>query len=305
MSKIKLSIVIPNWNGRPLLEKNLPAVVKACRRWKKTGSSGGANWEIIVVDDSSTDDSLGFLKKNYPQIKRVAGQQRVYFAANCNRGFDKARGKVVVLINNDVSPRVDFLKPLLANFKDESVFAVGCLEEGIKNGKVFWSGRGVMEFKRGMMVHRRAGDQSRKVTDWVCAGSGAYDRKKWRQLGGLDRLFRPAYEEDRDISFRAKKQGWKNLFEPKSVVYHRHETTNIKAFGLTRIKIVSFKNQFLFVWKNMDEFYQWGIHLFWLPYHLTVTNLRSGGLLFLGLLMALTQVPEVIKSRRRVKRAKF
>jgi len=294
--RIKLSVVIPNWNGKRLLEKNLPAVLKACQEWAKTG------WEIIVVDDASTDDSLAFLKENYPQVKVVVHQKNQRFAAACNSGVKSARGEVVVLLNNDVSPEPSFLKPLIRHFKDPEVFAVGCKERDTKDKEIVLSGRGIMKFRRGLAVHWRAKDQNKKTTSWVAAGSGAYDREKWLEIGGMDTLFRPAYEEDRDISYRALKHGWKILFEPKSIVNHRHETTNIRAFGTRKVKIISFKNQFLFVWKNITDSDYLLKHFLWLPYHLTVTNLRSRGLLWLGFLLALKQLPEALKSKKAAKR---
>ena len=154
-----------------------------------------------------------------------------------------------------------------------------------------------MRFRRGLMVHWRAEDQNQPTTDWAFAGAAAYQRKKWLAIGGMDTLFRPAYEEDRDLSYRALKYGWKILFEPKSVVAHHHETTNIKVFGRKRIEIISFKNQFLFVWKNITDRGYLLRHFLWLPYHLLVTNLRSGGLLGIGFLLALIQLPEVIAKK--------
>lgn len=293
---MKLSIVIPNWNGKRLLEKNLPTVVKACQKWAKTG------WEIIVVDDASTDESVAFLKENYPQLKVVVHQKNQRFAAACNSGFKAAKGKIVILLNNDVSPEPGFLNPLIKHFENPRVFAVGCKEKDLKSGKIIWSGRGVMQFKRGLVIHWRAKDQNQKTTSWVSAGSGAYNREKWQKIGGMDTLFRPAYEEDRDISYRAVKHGWKILFEPKSVVNHHHETTNIEAFGPQKIKIISFKNQFLFVWNNITDLRYMLSHFSWLPYHLIFTNFRTQGLLFVGFLMALKQLPEVLKSRREVKK---
>jgi GT2 family glycosyltransferase len=275
-------------------------VIQACQNWQKSPPAGG--WEIIVVDDASTDKSVSFLKKNYPQIKVFVHQKNQRFAAACNSGVKKARGEVVVLLNNDVSPEPGFLKPLISHFKTPKVFAVGCKERDVKNKKVVWSGRGIMRFKRGLVVHWRAGDQNKKTTSWVAAGSGAYDREKWLKIGGMDTLFRPAYEEDRDLSYRASKHGWKILFEPKSVVVHHHETTNIKVFGRKRIEIISFKNQFLFVWKNITDPGYLLKHFFWLPYHLILTNLRSQGLLETGFLLAVRQLPEVLKSRRAVKK---
>ncbi len=292
--KVKISIVIPNYNGRKLLERNLPAVLRACHNWSKSG------WEILIVDDASTDDSVEFLKKNYPQIRIIQHQKNQRFAAACNTGVKAAKGKIVVLLNSDVVPKADFLKPLVTHFNDSAVFAVGCREQNFKNGRWVYSGRGGMAFRRGFFVHWREKNQSLPNAAWVTAGSAAYSREKWLSLGGMDRLFRPAYEEDRDLCFRAQKAGWKILFEPKSRVNHHHEATNIKVFGKRKINIISFKNQFLFVWKN-SSIDQILAHLFWLPYHLFFSNLRSGGALGIGFLWALYQLPELISNRFKIK----
>jgi len=287
---IKISIVIPNYNGRYLLEKNLPAVIKACQQWSKT------SWEIIVVDDASTDNSVSFLKANYPQIKVVVHQKNQRFAAACNSGVKAAKGKIVVLLNNDVAPEADFLSPLLNHFNDSLVFAVGCKEKDIKDGRTIYSGRGLGEFKCGFLVHWRAEDQNKTDTLWATAGSMAVDKEKWLKLGGMDVLFRPAYWEDIDLSWRAKKMGWKILFEPRSIVVHHHETTNIPAFGKKQMKIFAYKNQFLFVWKNgsLRMFLQ---HIFWLPYHLLKATVSGDWLFWQGLLKALIQLPEVIAKK--------
>lgn len=293
---IKVSILIPSYNGRDLLKKHLPEVVAACQNWGKAG------WEILVVDDASTDDSRSFLKTSYPRVRLISHKTNQRFAVSCNTGFKFAKGEIVVLLNNDVSPEKNFLKPLLVRFEDPLVFAVGCREIDFKENKPFLSGRGEMKFKRGLVVHWRADDQGCKTTHWAAGGSSAFSRDKWLALRGMDTLFRPAYEEDRDISYRALKHGWKIFFEPESVVFHHHETTNIKIFGEKKIKIVSFKNQFLFVWKNITDFKYILQHILWLPYHLVFTGLKTRGLLTLGFLLALRQLPEALKSRIEVKR---
>lgn len=282
----KISIVIPSFNGRDLLAKNLPIVLAACRAWSREG------WEVIVTDDGSTDGSVSFLKKNFSEV-RVVSHANLRFAQNCNSGVVAARGDVVVLLNNDVAPERDFLQPLIKPFENPDVFAVGCREKEIKNGKIFYVGRGTAGFKRGLWVHWRAKDQNVKETFWTSGGSMAVDRKKWQQLGGMDKLFYPAYWEDVDLSYRARHQGWRILFEPNSVVNHRHETTNRAAIGVRSMIIYAYKNQFLFGWKHND-FGQMLKHLFWLPYHLTMTNWRSKGLLGRGFWLALKQLPEVL-----------
>lgn len=226
---MKFSVVIPTFNGRSLLEKNLPKIIKAC-----------SNCEIIVVDDASTDDSVGFLKSaicqlaERTQIKIIQHKKNLRFAAACNSGVKAAKGEIVILLNNDVVPERDFLKPLIANFKEKEVFSVGCKEIEVKDGKKIESGRNEAEFKRGFLIHWRAKEQNKKTTFWTFGGSMAVNRKKYLQIGGMDTMYKPAYWEDIDLCWRARKKGWKILFEPRAVVYHQHETTNIKELGKTK-----------------------------------------------------------------------
>lgn len=295
---MKISIVIPSFNGKELLEKNLPAVFKACQ----TFSSSSNDWEIIVVDDGSSDKSVSFIKEKYPTIKLVVHKNNQYFAVSCNDGVKAAQGEVVVLLNNDVEPKEGFLRPLVGNFSDERVFSVGCKEKSLQKGKMIFSGRAGGRFKRGFLVHWRAKNQKEKDTLWTASGSAAYRKSLWLKLGGLDPLFRPAYGEDVDLSYRAQKSGLKVLFEPKSQVFHQHETTNIKAFGEKKIKIYAFKNQFLFVWKNITDIKYLFLHFFWLFYHLLNQLKNRNWLFFQGFLLAIKQLPEVLNSRSKVKK---
>src|SRR4030043_315219 len=98
---MKTSVVIPNWKGRSLLEKNLPAVLATKPD------------EVIVVDDASPDDSNTFLEKNYPQVKLIKHQKNLGFAAGCNSGVKAAKSEIVVLLNLDVVPEKDALEKIL------------------------------------------------------------------------------------------------------------------------------------------------------------------------------------------------
>jgi GT2 family glycosyltransferase len=282
-----VSIVIPNYNGVSLLKKHLPSVLVAA-----------PDAQIIVVDDASTDDSILFLHQNFPQIKVCAHKTNQRFAAACNTGVKEATGDIVILLNNDVSPHKDFLSALVYPFNDDKVFAVGCAE--ISDSKI--NGRAGGEFRRGLSVHWRCKDQSQKSTLWVSGGSGAFRKSLWENLRGMDTLFAPAYEEDRDICYRALKRGYKVVFAPSSIVDHIHETTNQNELGVDRMKVASYKNHLLFVWKNITDPHLFLAHLLWLPYHLFFTTIRSGGYFGLGLIAALKQLPEVIKKRQIEKR---
>jgi len=264
-----VSVVIPNWTKLPLI-KHLPAVIKAC-----------PGVEIIVVDDASPDNTVVYLRKNFPQVKVVVNRQNERFAVSCNNGFKAARGEVVVLLNSDVAPKPGFLKPLIAHFSDPSVFAVSCLEIG-KSGL---SGRNRCQFKRGFLIHSAA-PVTAGNNCWATGGSSAFDRKKYLEIGGMDPLYKPAYWEDIDLSWTAReKYGWKILFEPKSRVDHNHETTNVSVFGQRQMEQMAMRNQCLFVWKNIRGLRLLS-HFFWLPYHLTFTAVRTKGVFLIGFIQA-------------------
>jgi len=289
-----ISVVLPNYNGKKLLEKNLPGIIKALNKWE--GLS-----EIVVVDDASGDDSVSFLKEKYPKVRIIIHEKNQRFAKSCNDGVINAKGEIIILLNTDVSPSEDFLKPLLNVFKDKKVFAAGCSEKSIFRGKELISGRAIGYFKRGFLVHSRAKDQTKNNTLWAFAGSSAYRKDVWLNLNGLDTLFKPAYAEDLDISYRALKSGYKVVFVPEAQVFHNHETTNIQFLGKQNMAIAAYKNQFIFVWKNITDKNLILSHLFWLPYHLLFDTVKTKGLFLIGFLKALVNLAQIIKKRNKAK----
>lgn len=230
---IKISIVVPNWNGRKLLEKNLPAVLKSKPD------------QIIVSDDGSVDESLVFLGEKYPQIK-IIKHPRVGFAENCNLGVKDSLGEIVVLLNNDVVPEPNFLEPLSRDFSDPKVFAVSFNEPQWSWAKIYW--------QDGFIEHK-AGEKTTKthLSGWASGGSSAFRKSLWNELGGFDKIYYPFYWEDLDLSYRAWKRGYKILWEPKSIVHHQHEGTIGSHFSKDYIQFISSRNQLLFIWKNITD----------------------------------------------------
>src|SRR5258708_8427653 len=110
---MKVSIVIPNWNGKQKLANNLPGVLKV----------KGVN-EIIIVDDYSTDDSVDFIKQNFPQIELIEKENNSGFAKTVNLGVASASGDIVFLLNSDALPQDDGVEKAIKHFKHPQVFIV-------------------------------------------------------------------------------------------------------------------------------------------------------------------------------------
>jgi GT2 family glycosyltransferase/glycosyltransferase involved in cell wall biosynthesis len=295
------SIVIPNWNGRDLLEKYLPSVRAAALRLP--GS------EVIVVDNGSTDGSVAFVGERFPEIGILALPHNLGFGGGSNAGFRAATHDIVVLLNTDMRVEPDFLAPLLAGFSDERVFSVSC--------QIFFSdpakpreetGLTETQWQQGSLrVRHRADPAIRGLYPCSYGGGGscAYDRRKFLELGGFDELLSPFYLEDTDLGHQAWKRGWKNFYQPASVVYHEHRGTIGRLFGDAYIQGVLKKNFLLFTWKNIHEwrrllahfFYLWsGAFLSWLAGD---SPERSS---FSGLARATLRLPQTLASRSRALR---
>jgi GT2 family glycosyltransferase len=281
-----ISVIIPNYNGQDLLLANLPTVIKNCQ-----------GCEIIVVDDASTDNSIAILRKKFKKIKLVCLKTNQGFASAVNVGVIKASKSFVLLLNTDVKPKPNFLKPLLKYLdtkKYSNLFAVGLCDLSHENGKIVPKGRGGAIFRKGFVSHFALFPEA-GVTFWASGGSSLFNCKMFLELNGFDKIFSPFYWEDIDLSFRAWLSGKFCLFEPFSKVDHFHEVGSIKS-NKSRffVKTVSYKNQFLFVWKNISDYFLICLHLLWLPYHFTRAIINFDLAFFAGFFWAVSQIPSLI-----------
>jgi GT2 family glycosyltransferase len=274
-----VSIVIPNWNCIELLKKHLPTVIK---------TSVGAR--IIIVDDFSTDDSVSYIQKNFPDISIVRKDRHEGFASTVNVGVREAKTDIVVLLNTDIEPEKDFLKPLLTHFSDSTVFAVGCMDKSMEDGKAVLRGRGIGRWGKGFYIHKR-GEVDKTDTAWVSGGSGAFRKSIWIQLGGMDVKFNPFYWEDIDLSYRAVQAGYKILFESKSIVRHYHEEGSIKEkFSKTYIQTIAYRNQFIFSMKHLPSLSQKLAFFFWTPIRLIQTLVSGNSSMIVGFWTAIARL---------------
>lgn len=295
---MNISVIIPNYNGKGLLEKNLSTVIVALFHYLTNHKQTG---EIIIVDDGSRDDSVSFLEEFVEKEKSIAmhiekNRKNKGFSSTVNKGVSLAKGDIVVLLNTDVRPEKNFLEPLLTHFKEENVFAVGCMDKSIEHNKVVLRGRGVGGWRRGMFFHA-AGDVTKHTSLWASGGSSAFRTSLWVKLGGLNELYNPFYWEDIDLSYRAIKSGYQVLFEQESVVIHEHEKGTIRSlYASSQVQRIAYRNQFIFIWKNITEVSFWISHIIYLPYHILRSVLRGDMNFLIGLFQAFVFLPNIIQS---------
>lgn len=215
-----VSVVIPNWNGAHFL----PGCLDSLRR------QDYAPLEILVADNASSDGSRDLLATQYPDVRLVALPENRGFTGACNAGMTAARGEIVVLLNNDteadpgwVSAIVDTFarhpkaglvasKMLLFDRRDHFHTAGDLFRV---DGRLF--NRGVWERDEGQY------DQEEYVFS-ACGGSAAYRRAMLDEIGLLDDDFFFSCE-DMDLAWRAQLAGYRCVYQPAAVVYHRLAAT--------------------------------------------------------------------------------
>lgn len=243
------SIVIPNWNGRDLLERYLPSVIAAC--------DFALGDEIIVVDNASNDGSTAWLQQHSEHVRALALSENRGFGGGSNAGIRAANNPVVVLLNTDMRVEPDFLAPLIEPFREPDVFAVSSqirFTDPLKRREE--SGLTYAYLRAGTLELGHNTEETEPGTMpcfYPGGGSSAFHRQRLLELGGFDHLYRPFYLEDTDLGFEAWRRGWKVLYQPASIVYHEHRGTIGKHFTPHYIAAIVAKNRLLFQWKHLHS----------------------------------------------------
>lgn len=237
-----VSIVIPAYNSRDLLAKNLPRLLKT------TVNKKNRIKEIIVVDDGSLDGTAEFVLKNFSQVKLIKRKKNQGFLVSVNTGIRAATGRLIALINTDVIPSSNFLVNVIPLFNKRDVFAVS-----LNEGEYSWA-KG--DFVAGFIQHE-PGPKTNipHETFWVSGGSGVFRKDMLTEIGLFDEeVLSPFYWEDMDVCYRALKRGYIMFWEPNAKVQHKHESTiNKKNFPGWKIDLIKERNQLLFIWKNITS----------------------------------------------------
>ncbi len=220
MSQPLISVIIPNWNGA----QHLPDCLDSLRR------QSYPRFEIIVVDNGSTDASLTLLARDYPQARLIALGENRGFAPACNLGLRAARGEILVLLNNDTEADPFWLQALVDAFARHpgagaiaSKMLLFDQRDHLHTAGDFYrldgtpGNRGVWQQDEGQF------DAEAPVFS-ACGGSAAYRRAMLDEIGLLDEAFFFSCE-DVDLGWRAQLAGWPCIYAPNAIVYHKVSAT--------------------------------------------------------------------------------
>lgn len=214
----RASIVIPTWNGQDLLLHAMRSL--ASQSWR--------DFETVVVDNGSTDDTVARLRVEHPAARIVQLPANQGFAAAVNAGIRAAAGEIIVLMNNDTEAAPDWLKALVAALDDNPDVAV-CASRMIDfHDRTRIDSVGVQFglFASNIGQRQLDGPQFARQCDvfGACAGAAAYRRRVLDQVGLFDESFF-AYFEDVDLAARIQLAGHRCLYVPDAVIYHHGSAT--------------------------------------------------------------------------------
>ena len=236
----KASIIIPNWNGKHHLDVCLNAL----------RNQSFKDFEVILVDNGSADGSQAYIKEKFPEVKLIENGENLGFTGACIKGYEAAAGEFIVLLNNDTEATPEWLENLLTGFdKHPDVGStIGKILLFDERDKIHTAGdfvrtdgspgnRGVWQFDKGQY------DQEEFIMSG-CGAAVAYRRSALEEVGFLDDSFYFSCE-DVDLGWRLNLAGWRVLYLPKAVIYHK-----VKASSSALASFYDKRNQLYLIWKN-------------------------------------------------------
>ncbi|MDE7310794.1 MAG: glycosyltransferase [Eubacterium sp.] len=246
--KPQVSIIIPVFNEFAYTYRCLQSILE------QTGDK--VSYEVIVADDASTDDTVR-LQEAVKNIRIIRNAQNLRFLKNCNHAAESACGKYLLFLNNDTQVQENWLEPLVRLMEERQdagitgsklVYADGRLQEA---GGIVWDDASAWNYGNRMDPARPEFNYV-KEADYISGAALMVRAALWREIGGFDKRFAPAYYEDTDLAFEARKHGYKVLYQPQSVVVHFEGVSNGKDISAGQ-KAYQEKNQAKFFekWKGV------------------------------------------------------
>lgn len=250
----KVAVVILNWNGRKkgLLEKYLPSVVEY-----------SPNASVIVADNGSEDDSIAFVKDNFPAVRVISLDKNYGFTGGYNRALQELEEEYFVLLNDDVEVTPNWIEPIIEQMEKDETIAIAQPKLLSYRDKTFFEYAGATggyldylgyPFCAGRIFDNLEKDKGQYNEEreifWASGAAMFVKSKVFKQLQGLDEDFF-AHMEEIDFCWRAKNQGYKVMYYPQSIVYHYGAATlNTSSPQKTYL---NFRNNLFLLCKNLPD----------------------------------------------------
>lgn len=213
------SVIVLSWNGMEYLADCLDAVL----------AQESPGFEVIVVDNGSSDGSADFVEEHYPQVQLIRNERNLGFAAGNNVGLRAATGDVLVLLNQDTMVQPGWLGAVVDTLDDPEVGIAGC-KALYPDGTIQHAG-GFVYGDRAETEHtgRFEPDDGRFDTlrdvDFVTGAGLGISQAALSRIGLLDEGFRPAYYEDVDWCYTAREAGFRVVYQPRAQLVHFESPT--------------------------------------------------------------------------------
>lgn len=241
---MKVTIIIPNYNGQKFVKDCFDALSKqTCKDFK-----------TLVIDNASEDGSDEYIKLHYPEVEVVRLKKNYGFSGAVNKGIDLATTPYVILLNNDTEVEEHFVEKLVEGIEeDDKIFSCSSKMINFNNREVMDDAGDLYSvvgwgFQRGVDQKTELYDQSIDIFS-ACAGAAIYRKSVFDEIGKFD-LHHFAYLEDIDLGYRAKIQGYRNVYCPHAVVYHVGSGTSGSKYNTFKVKLAARNNLYL-IYKNM------------------------------------------------------
>lgn len=212
---MRFSVVIPHWNGLEHLPVCLAALnAQTCR-----------DFEVLLADNASSDGSQDYVRSHHPWVKLIQLERNAGFTGACNAGMRAAQGEIVVLLNNDTEVAPNWLDELAAAFDRHPEAGAVASRMLLFDRRDTFHTAGDLFCTSGTAANRGVWQRDTGQFDEgyvfsACGGSSAYRKSMLDRVGLLDDDFFFS-QEDVDLSWRAQLQGFKTVYAPSAVVYHK------------------------------------------------------------------------------------
>ena len=292
-----VSIIIVNYNGKKFLSDCLISIFRQTY----------FPFEVIMVDNASHDDSIEYVRQNFPEVKVFTQSANRGFAGGTNAGIGQAKGEFILTLNNDTIVTLDFIdelaKPMVSDPLVGMCASKMIFSDGRINSTAICISRSGAAWDRGMGEPDHGQYDVAEEVFGPCAGAALYRRTMLDEIGLFDEDFF-LYMEDVDLAFRAQLSGWKCMYVPSARVIHVHGGTTEPGsdtsvyYGNRNLLWYAVKN---FPKRTLLIFIPWiiGRNIAIIPYYFFK---GKGGAIIKAKVDSVKGLPRMIKKRQSIKK---